>query len=138
MGLIVLDAGVLIGFLDAADAHHAAARAALAAASAAGDSIALPASAYAETLVGPSRRGDAEVEQVRSFVDRFPLRVVPLDGVIAEAAAALRARHGPRLRLPDALVIATAVVLDADVILTTDRKWPSRSALRVQVHIMQL
>ncbi|MGE0135778.1 MAG: type II toxin-antitoxin system VapC family toxin [Dehalococcoidia bacterium] len=138
MGLIVLDAGVLIAFLDAADTHHAPAREALAAASAAGDSLALAASAYAEVLVGPSRRGDAEVEQLRAFVGRFPVRVVPLNEAIAEAAAVLRARHGSRLRLPDALVIATAVVLDADVILTTDRRWPSRSALGLPARIVHV
>ena len=129
MGLTVVDAGVLIGLLDADDAHHDAARLALRAAAERGDSLVLPASALAECLVSPARRGDDAVATVRSFVARYPIDVAPLDATIAEAAARLRARHAPRLRLPDALVIATAVVLDADVLLTTDRGWPGRGAL---------
>jgi predicted nucleic acid-binding protein len=39
-------------------------------------------------------------------------------------AAQLRAQHGPRLRLPDALVVATALELSADRLLTTDKRWP--------------
>ena len=45
-----------------------------------------------------------------------------LDREVARRAATLRARH-PSLRLPDALVIATAVELDADHLLTTDQRW---------------
>jgi predicted nucleic acid-binding protein len=56
MGLTVLDAGVLIGFLDGRDAHHAGAHRLLTASLAANDTLALPASALAEVLVGPSRR----------------------------------------------------------------------------------
>jgi predicted nucleic acid-binding protein len=39
--------------------------------------------------------------------------------------AALRAAHGTSLRLPDALVVATAIVRSADRILTTDAGWPA-------------
>lgn len=129
MGRTVLDAGVLIGFLDGADSHHESARRALEAAQARGDDLALPASAFAECLVGPERRGGDAVAAVLAFVDELPIEVVALDAEIAAVAARLRARHGTRLRLPDALVIATAVVLEADVLVTTDRAWPRRSAL---------
>lgn len=129
MGRTVLDAGVLIGFLDAADAHHAAARRALEAARERGDDLSLPASALAECLVGPERRGAEAVAAARAFVEELPISIVPLDAKIAGVAARLRARHGPRVRLPDALVIATATVLEADVLLTTDRGWPRRGAL---------
>ena len=36
------------------------------------------------------------------------------------------------LRLPDALVIATAVELDADYLFTTDRRWKSLRRLRLR------
>ncbi len=138
MGLIVIDAGVLIGFMDATDAHHAAARRMLAAASTGGDTVALPASAYAEALVGPARRGATESAQVQAFIERFPIRIVSLDPAIALAAAGLRARHGQRMRLPDALVVATAIVMDADLLVTTDRKWPRRSTLGLRAQITHL
>jgi predicted nucleic acid-binding protein len=47
MGLTVVDAGVLIGFLDANDAHHAAALLSLQAAVVRNDRIVLPASGLA-------------------------------------------------------------------------------------------
>lgn len=125
MGLTVLDAGVIIALLDAADAHHAAAVAALRIARDRGDVLVLPASAYAECLVSPQRRGPNAVAIVDRFLDALPARVEPADRSIAAAAAELRATHGTALRLPDGLVIATAIVLGADRILTTDAGWPA-------------
>lgn len=129
MGITVVDAGVVIGFLDATDAHHEAARQAFEEARNRRDRIMIPASALAESLVGPARRGEAAVALVQAFVAHFPLEVVPLDAAIATAAARLRAKHGARLPLPDALVIATAQGVSADLLVTTDRGWPSRSRL---------
>jgi len=54
----------------------------------------------------------------------MPLTVEPASRAIGAAAAELRARFGPSLRLPDALVVATAHALKADRILTTDQGWP--------------
>ena len=137
MGLTVFDAGVLIGFLDRNDAHHASAVRAMRDALSRGDRLGVPASAYAETLVGPFRSGAAAVATVRRMHDRVPIEVEPLDRDIASAAADLRARH-PALKLPDALVIATASVLNADVLITTDRRWPSRKKLGLHATIAQL
>lgn len=129
MGLIHLDAGVIIGFLDASDAHHQTSRAALAAALQHGDHLALAASALAESLVGPARRGEPAVQAVRNLVERLPISIVPLDIEIATTAARLRAVHRS-LRLPDALVIATAIEQAAPHLITTDRKWPTAKALK--------
>lgn len=137
MGLTVLDAGVIIAFLDANDAHHAEAQAALGDARSRNDRLVLPASALAEILVGPSRNGATAVAAVRDLVDRVPIAVEPLDAEIAVAAAAIRARHRS-LKLPDALVIATARHLDADHLITTDRAWPSRSKLRLRASISEI
>ncbi len=125
MGLIVLDAGVVIGLLDSGDSHHAAARTTLAALLDGGHDLVLPASAYAECLVSPSRRGPAAVGTVDQFLDVLPARIEPVSRAIAATAAGLRATHGPDLRLPDALVVATALVLHAEEIVTTDADWPS-------------
>ncbi|MCU1389863.1 MAG: PilT protein domain protein [Ilumatobacteraceae bacterium] len=128
MGLTHLDAGVIIGFLDANDAHHDNARAALRDALRDGDHLALAASALAECLVGPSRRGEGAVRAVQDFIERIPISIVPLDVEIATIAARLRAAHRA-LRLPDALVISTAIERTADRVVTTDRKWPSAKSL---------
>lgn len=124
MGLTVLDAGILIAVLDGADLHHAAATRALRTRIDRGDELVLPASAYAEVLVAPYRRNEEAVATVEAFLDALPVRVEPATRAIAARAAELRARHGSRLRLPDALVVATAIDLGAEV-LTTDSRWPS-------------
>jgi len=137
VGLIHLDAGVIIGFLDASDAHHQTSRAALADAVQQSDHLALAASALAESLVGPARRGEPAVHAVRNLVDRLPISIIPLDVEIATTAARLRAAHRT-LRLPDALVIATAIEQAADHLITTDRKWPTAKALKYKGIITRL
>ena len=118
MALIVVDASVVIGFLDADDAHHAAAVTALEAA--ASDDLVLPATAYAEVLVAPARKGRAAVDRVEEALAALAVRLESVTPAIARAAAALRARHRG-LGLPDALVLATADVLGAARVLTADR-----------------
>ncbi|MEP6469482.1 MAG: type II toxin-antitoxin system VapC family toxin [Chloroflexota bacterium] len=132
MGLTVLDAGVIIGVLDATDAHHVTARDALAAAVERGDTLVVPASAYAECLVGPALRGESAVQRVNDFLFDLTAEVEPITRQVAAQAAQLRARHGSRLRLPDALVVALAMHLKADRLLTTDRGWP-RVGVRVDL-----
>ena len=137
MGLIHLDAGVVIGLLDAHDAHHGAASAALAQSQHAGDRFAMAASAFAECLVGPARRGGRAVDIVEDLCERLPIEIVTLDQDIARVAATLRARH-KGLRLCDAIVIATAARRAADQLITTDRNWPSAKVLKLQLAIVQL
>jgi predicted nucleic acid-binding protein len=124
VGLTVVDAGIIIGVLDAADAHHQAAVRVLSTVIHEGDEIAVPASAYAEALVGPARRGPSARRTVDDFLADLAGQVEPITRKAAARAAELRATHGKRLRLPDALVVAIAMHLKADRILTTDRRWP--------------
>lgn len=124
MGLIVLDAGVVIAALDSDDVHHVPAVSALRDALERADRLVVPVSAYAESLVGPSRRGSDAVATLDAFLDALPATVEPATREIARHAAALRAAHGRALRLPDALVLATATALGAALVLTTDAGWP--------------
>jgi predicted nucleic acid-binding protein len=118
MALIVLDASVLIALFDPVDALHERMTASLRRYAA--DDLKIPASAYSESLVGPARGG--RLQEAKEAVQALLAEVVVLTEQIAEEAAALRARH-TRLRLPDALVIATGTALEADVILTGDSRW---------------
>jgi predicted nucleic acid-binding protein len=122
MGLIVLDAGVLIGVLDGTDVHHLPALEALRRAEMNLDQLVLPASALAEILVGPSRRGSAAVAIVDGLLATLAIELVTIDQAIARQAALLQAKTS--LRLPDALVVASAIVLRADRLLSTDGRWP--------------
>lgn len=128
MALTVVDAGILIAALDATDVHHAASVEALRGCRQSGDTLVVPASAYAEALVGPSRSGADAIATVDAFLDALPASVEPATRDVAREAAALRARHGRALRLPDALILATAAVLSADQVLTTDAGWPVSGA----------
>ena len=74
MGLIVLDAGVLIGIASDGDAHHDSARAVVAEARDQGHTLVLPVSAYAEAAVYPHRLGRAAVASFDRFVDAMPIR----------------------------------------------------------------
>ncbi len=60
----------------------------------------------------------------------------PLAALVAHAAV-LRARHRS-LKLPDAVVIATAEHSSADHLITTDRKWPTAKAMKLTVSIEQI
>lgn len=133
MALTVLDASVVIGLLDATDPHHGAASIAIRERLAASDRMAIPASAYAELLVGPMRRGAEAVETVNAFLDALPVEIVELGAAVARTAAALRADHPGRLRLPDAFVLGTAIEFGADLVLTADRRWPTMERVRVAV-----
>ena len=122
MGVVVLDAGVVIAGLDAADAHHAGA---------ARDDDRLgqgrlvpPACLCLRRSVGATcRQGRAStISQVDTALDVAGIAIADADRAIARHAAILRARHRT-LRLPDALVIATAIELHADHLLTTDQRW---------------
>jgi predicted nucleic acid-binding protein len=129
VALVVLDASVVIAFLDGDDALHERAIEAIAGRRA--DELVIPASAYAETLMLPYRRGPDAVARVERFVQDFAIRIQPVERNIAREAARLRARH-PALRLPDALVLAAGDALGADPVLTGERGW-AKISRRVRV-----
>ena len=120
MAVVVLDASVLIAFLDSTDAHHTRAVAAIAARR--NDELVTPASAYAETLVRPFAEGATAVAKVERFIADFAIRIEPLSREIARRAAELRSRR-TGLKLPDAIVLATTDVLSAAAVLTADNAW---------------
>lgn len=118
MGALILDASVLIALLDGADAHHARAVDDVEAADRAGRELLLPASAYSEALVAFACA--KRLAEGREATAAMGITVTPLTAAIAERAAELRARHR-RLRLPDAMVLATAQE-HHDELLSYDRQ----------------
>lgn len=105
MGAVVLDACVLIGLLDAADAHHEQAVADVERADLDGRDLIAPASAYSEVLVAFARAD--RVREARASLEMMGIVVESLTAEAAERAAILRAKHD-RLRLPDAMVLAAS------------------------------
>lgn len=119
MGTVVLDSSVLLGLADATDALHAASVAALRARQE--SEFVVPAGVFAEIMVGALRQGERTAQRIEAMVDDIASTVQPIDRGIAREAAAIRARR-TSIRLPDALVLATGTVLDAEV-LTGDKRW---------------
>jgi predicted nucleic acid-binding protein len=128
VGQVVVDTSVVIALRDRHDAHHAVADQVLTRARSRQSQLVLPASAYAESLVHPLAAGIADDKASDELIRLF--RIEPLTREIAFGAAKLRATS--RLRLPDALVLATGIALDAERILTCDRSWKDTDR-RVQV-----
>jgi predicted nucleic acid-binding protein len=73
---------------------------------------------WIEVMAGA--RGEAEESQLRTFLSRFDL--LPLDAAVAETAAMLRSCY--RLRLPDAVIWASAKVSDATLVTRNTRDFP--------------
>ncbi len=126
MGALILDASVLIGLLDGADAHHKRAVDDTESADQAGRTLVTPASAYSEALVAFARAG--RMSDAREAIASMGIAVAPLTATMAERAAELRARHG-RLRLPDAIVLACAHELEGEL-LSYDQRLSRKAADR--------
>ena len=122
MALIVLDASVLIAFLDPNDELHERSRAALQEHDVVDGEWVVPTTVCAELLVGAHRTSKRAVEIVNSFIDEGVDRVEPMTLAIARGAARIRAEH-TRLSLADAFVIATGEEIEADAVLTSDLAW---------------
>jgi len=116
MAAVVLDADVVIGLLNADDAHHKRAISRLR--ELADRPLLMAMSTYSEILVGMINEHREEV--VEGLLERAPIELVPSSRSIARSAAALRAAHGA-LRLPDALSLATALERGAELI-TFDKR----------------
>jgi len=129
VAILVIDASAVIAFRDPADALHGRAVAAFRAH--ASDDLVLPSSVYAEVLVGPMQHGAPAPASLEQFIRDFAMQIAPLSPDIARHAASLRAQT-PSLRLPDAFVMATGDILEADNVLTGDRSWTNLSP-RVQL-----
>ena len=100
--VIVLDANVLIAYLDGEDLHHESANELLL--SVADDAFAMSTLTLAEVLVGPARIG--QLELARRVIRDLELEEVAIDAGSAERLAVLRAETG--LRTPDCCVLLAA------------------------------
>jgi len=80
--------------------------------------------ALLELQVGPYAKHDRElVEYYYDSLTNMPnVRWLPLDMVIADRAAQLRAEY--RLKTPDAVHLATAIESEATLFVTNDRDMP--------------
>lgn len=78
-----------------------------------------------ELLIRPIRAGASDLTFMHTFLRGFPnLRVLPADLDVALQAANVRALT--RLPLPDAYLVASAMLANCEVVITNDRDWHQR------------
>jgi predicted nucleic acid-binding protein len=107
--VIVLDASVLIAYLDSADRHHVAAQALLEASL--DDELGVNTLTLAEVLVVPAR--DGRLDEVRQVLNDIDVRELPFPVDAAGRLATLRTRTG--LKMPDCCVLLAAETHTASV-----------------------
>lgn len=75
-----------------------------------------------EILVKPIREGNISMEkQYKLLFTHFPnLSIVPVDNSVAERAAYLRGKYG--IKTPDALIVASAIMEEAELFITNDER----------------
>ena len=100
--MIVLDASVLIAYLDGDDAHHASAETLLA--DAVDDDLAANSLTLAEVLVAPVR--DGHLQQVQDILRDLEVAELPFPADTAVRLAQLRA--STTLKMPDCCVLLAA------------------------------
>lgn len=131
---VVLDSGVVVGFLDREDALHEAADRAVREL-VRGQRLLASVVTYAEVLTG-ARLGHHSEDDVAGFFAGLLSAVLPVDVAVADKAADLRSRF-KSLRMPDALILASAETdPDVDLVVTGDRQLTKVSGLRVAVRLL--
>ena len=120
---IVVDTSVALAYLTGTERTSALAGELFDACVATGrNTAALSVITVQEILVRPFRGGPAAVATAEGFLRHFAeIRLVEVTYDIAREAARIRAISG--IRAPDALIIATALIVQADMLVTNDRSW---------------
>lgn len=122
---LLLDTSVALAYLTGSETTSQLAEQLLDAFVATGRNVAaLSVITVEEILVRPFRVGPAAVATAEGFLRHFAeLRLVDVSYDVAREAARIRSIAG--LRAPDALIIATAIVTETDILVTNDRTWRS-------------
>lgn len=145
MDVALLDSSAYVAFLDRDDALHPGAAAEVERLLRAGSPLAVCSVTWAEMLNG-AYQGRHDEGTVRGFATDLNVEILPVDAAVAEQAARLQADYAatarkaerPRLRTPDALILATAVVQPRiDVVVCGDAQWPKVPGLGLEIRLLQ-
>lgn len=81
----------------------------------------------AELLVKPYRENNsAAIEAVNFFLEEFPnLEIIEVNRKISRQAAQIRAESG--LRLPDAIILSTAINNNCDLLIGNDKEFMQKA-----------
>lgn len=132
---VVLDSDAVVGFLDRKDALHDAADTAIRDL-VRDQRLLVSVVTYAEVLTG-ARLGHHDEDQVKGFFSGLISGVLPVDVAVADVAAEFRSRRKP-LRMPDALIIATAEIHpEVDLVMTGDTQVAKVSGLSCNFGLLE-
>ncbi len=125
---ILVDTSVALAYLTGTERASAAAEKLFDAFIATGrNPAALSTVTVGEILVRPFRAGPSAVATAEGFLRHFgEIRLIDVSYEVAREAARIRARTG--LRMPDALVIASALTSDIEIVVTNDHAWAQAAA----------
>jgi predicted nucleic acid-binding protein len=129
----LLDSAAVIGFLNPHDALFVSAKDAVQSAGGRGRLIASVVT-LAEVLTG-AKVGHHPVGPARGLFADMISELVPVTAAVAETASSLRAAHR-WMRLPDALILASAVIGGASHVITGDRRWLEIRGLDLKTHVL--
>lgn len=131
MAVALLDSSAVVAYLIEGDALHDDAVQAIESAVSAGTALAISAVTWSEVLNG-ALLGYLPEDELREFVADFGIEILDVDVDVAEQGAALQKAYRqtskkeprPKLRTPDALILATSVVYsDVEIVVCGDEKW---------------
>ena len=86
-----------------------------------------------EIMVKPRENGDELLaDEYRLVLENFPhLEVIPVDAGVADLASAIRAKY--KLRVPDAIQLATSILKGAQAFVTNDESLKKVKEIEVVV-----
>lgn len=113
----LLDSAVLIAALRDTDSHYEEAREIFMSGSK--SHFAISALTLSEVLIRPNSLGSIHATRTEQMIRNLVGTIHPIDSEIASASAKIRASH--KTKLPDAIIIATAIV-SGNSLVTFDRK----------------
>ncbi len=88
--------------------------------------------AFSECAVKPYRdKNWTALDMVKLMFQMPNLTVYPMDDIVAEEAAKIRAVYN--FKMPDAIIIATAIVYKAGILLTNDHRLTSIREIPVMI-----
>lgn len=126
---VFLDTSACIAYHSTREEVHACARHLFGRIAASNDPLIgyISAVSAVELLIRPVRAGGADLTFMHAFLRGFPnLHALPVDLDVSLQAANVRALT--RLPIPDALLVASAMLAGCEAIITNDRAWGRRLA----------
>jgi predicted nucleic acid-binding protein len=138
---ILLDTSAVLAYLSGAESTSAAAASVIDRFVASGRNLAVvSAITVTEALVRPMRAGSSTaIRLVDDFLLQFPnLRVEPVTVAVAREAARIRAATAAPT--PDCLILATAVLAPASIVVGNDASWPGlakRAKLPTRILVLE-